>query len=341
MAKLFTPITIRNQVFKNRIVMSPMCMYSCTEQDGKITDFHYTHYVSRAVGQTGLIMTEATAVQPEGRISTEDLGIWSDEHIHGLKHLNTLLHSYGSKSGIQLAHAGRKAVLNEEIYAPSSIRFNDTYKQPKEMSEKDIHSTIQAFQDAAERAKEADFDVIEIHAAHGYLLNQFLSPLSNKRTDGYGGNRENRFTLLRNVIMAIKKEWNGPLFVRLSTDEYHEEGNTLECMKYYAKELKALGVDVIDCSSGGVVPVKIHTYPGYQLLRCEAIKHHTPIKTGAVGLITTGTQAEEILQNNRADFIFAGRVMLRNPYWPKVCADELGIELSAPKQYTRGWKKSR
>ena len=335
---LFSPITIRNQSFKNRIVMSPMCMYSCLEQDGKVTDFHYTHYISRAIGQTGLIMTEATAVQPEGRISPNDLGIWADEHIDGLRKLNDNIHSYGSKTGIQLAHAGRKAVLDGKVHAPSPIRFNDTYKQPQEMTASDINSTIQAFQNAAVRAKEADFDVIEIHAAHGYLLNQFLSPLSNKRTDAYGGNKDNRFRLLRNVILTIRDIWNGPLFVRLSVNEYHEDGNTLECMKYYTKELKNIGVDVIDCSSGGVVPVNIHTYPGYQLIRCEAIKHHTPIKTGAVGLITTGIQAEEILQNNRADFIFAGRALLRNPYWPKACADELNVDLKAPKQYKRGWR---
>src|SRR5699024_4305782 len=227
-------------------------------------------------------MTEATAVQPEGRISPNDLGIWADEHIDGLRKLNDNLHSYGSKTGIQLAHAGRKAVLDGEIYAPSPIQFSETYKQPKEMNVSDIKFTIQAFQNAAARAKEADFDVIEIHAAHGYLLNQFLSPLSNKRTDVYGGTKDNRFKFLRDVILAVRVEWNGPLFVRLSTDEYHVNGNTLDNVKYYAKELKKIGVDVIDCSSGGVVPVnKIHTYPGYQLIRCEAIKHQTPIKTGA------------------------------------------------------------
>lgn len=339
MTKLFSNIEFKGISLKNRIVMSPMCMYSCMNEDGKITSFHFTHYTSRAVGQVGLIMTEATAVQPEGRISARDLGIWDDIHIEGMKELNEQLHDYGAKTGIQLAHAGRKAELIGNIYAPSPVPFNNSSKQPVEMTEADIQSVVHAFKNAARRAKEADFDFIEIHGAHGYLINQFLSPLINRRNDCYGGNRQNRFRFLKEVVEAVHSEWNNnPLFVRLSTDEYHEAGNSLEDIIYFAKILKELRVDVIDASSGGVVPTSIRAYPGYQVRRCEAIKHDAPIATGAVGLITTGLQAEEILQNNRADLIFIGRALLKNPYWAKTAANELGYKLESIEQYQRGWK---
>lgn len=319
--------------------MSPMCMYSCMSEDGKITPFHLTHYVSRAVGQIGLIVIEATAVQPDGRISAQDLGIWDDDHIEGLKQLNEQLHTYGAKTGIQLAHAGRKAKLDSKTYAPSPLAFNDSHKEPLEMSLDNINATIDAFKKAARRSRKANFDIIEIHAAHGYLINQFLSPLTNKRSDEYGGSRENRFRFLKQIVKAIQSEWKqNPLFVRISADEYHEAGNTLEDFLYFTSELKSLGIDLIDCSSGGVVPAAIHTYPGYQVKDCETIKQKTAIKTGAVGLITTGIQAEEILQNKRADLVIIGRELLRNPYWAKAAADELGYSLHAPKQYKRGWK---
>ncbi|MFC4558738.1 NADPH dehydrogenase NamA [Virgibacillus kekensis] len=337
MPKLFEPINFKNVTLKNRITMSPMCMYSCTAQDGKLTPFHFTHYVSRAVGQTGLVMTEATAVLPEGRISPEDLGIWEDEHTSGLKELNRELHSYGSATAIQLAHAGRKARLDSKIYAPSAIPFNESSDTPEEMSSEDIKRTIVAFKDAARRSKESGFDIIEIHAAHGYLINQFLSPLTNKRSDEYGGSRENRYRFLSQIIDTIQTVWDGPLFVRISTDEYSEAGNSLEDMIYFAEQLNHQGVDLIDCSSGGVVPASINPYPGYQVKRCEAIKHKASISTGAVGLITSGIQAEEILQNDRADLVFIGRSLLRNPYWAKAAAEELGYSPEAPKQYERGW----
>lgn len=204
MPKLFTPITFRGMEIKNRIVMSPMCMYSCKE-DGIITPFHLTHLASRAVGQVGLIITEATAVQPEGRISVEDLGIWDDIHVEGLKDLNEQIHAYGAKAGIQLAHAGRKAVVDSDIFAPSSFRFNSKSKVPIGMDAEDIERTVEAFRQAARRAKEAAFDVVEIHGAHGYLINQFLSPLANKRTDQYGGSQENRYRFLSEIIEAVKK----------------------------------------------------------------------------------------------------------------------------------------
>ncbi|SES82118.1 NADPH2 dehydrogenase [Oceanobacillus limi] len=338
MAKLFSSIDFQGVTLKNRIVMSPMCMYSSMNEDGMLTPFHMTHYVSRAAGQVGLIMVEATAVQPEGRISPQDLGIWSDDHVTGFQELNDQLHSYGAKSAIQLAHAGRKAQLDSTIYAPSSIPFNDAFQSPAEMTSEDIESSITAFKDAARRSKVAGFDIIELHAAHGYLINQFLSPLTNKRTDKYGGGRTNRYQFLRDIIDAVKLEWDGPIFVRISTDEYHEEGNSLEDFFYFTHEMKKQGITLIDCSSGGVVPASINTYPGYQVRRAEAIKQQANIATGAVGLITTGIQAEEILQNDRADLIFIARALLRNPYWAKQAADELKHELKAPKQYVRGWK---
>lgn len=339
MTKLFSSIDVQGVPLKNRIVMSPMCMYSCMNEDGKITPFHMTHYISRAVGQVGLIMTEATAVQPEGRISARDLGIWDDSHVDGLKELNEQLHTYGAKTGIQLAHAGRKADLDTEIYAPSPLPFNDSFKQPLEMTEDNIHTTVEAFKHGARRAKEAGFDIIEIHGAHGYLINQFLSPLTNKRTDQYGGNRDNRFRFLKEVVEAVQSEWNNkPLFVRLSANEYHEAGNTIEDIVYFAKALKNLGIAVIDASSGGIVPASVKSYPGYQVKRCETIRHEGQIDTGAVGLITTGLQAEEILQNSRADLIFVGRALLRNPYWAKAAAEELEYALESIKQYKRGWK---
>ncbi|MEC5422323.1 NADPH dehydrogenase NamA [Virgibacillus sp. C22-A2] len=337
MSALFEPLEIKGITLKNRIVMSPMCMYSCTNEDGKVTPFHITHYGSRAVGQVGLIMMEAAAVQPEGRISSYDLGIWNNEQIKGLKALNEQINSYGSSSAIQLAHAGRKAVLDSLIYSPSALAFNENSKIPEEMRINDIKTTIDSFKSAAKRAKLADFDVIEVHAAHGYLINQFLSPLTNKRTDEYGGNRENRFLFLKEIITSIKEEWKKPLFVRLSTNEYNEEGNTLDDFIYFSTQLKKLGVDLIDCSSGGVVPAAISVYPGYQVKYCEKIKRESGIPTGAVGLITSGLQAEEILQNERADLIFIGRALLRNPYWATTAAAELNYNLPAPRQYKRGW----
>ncbi|ASN05351.1 NADPH dehydrogenase NamA [Virgibacillus necropolis] len=337
MSKLFSQAQFGDVTLKNRITMSPMCMYSCFDEDGKITPFHMTHYISRAAGQVGLVFTEATAVQPEGRISAQDLGIWNDAHVEGLKNLNEQIHAYDAKSGIQLGHAGRKADLESTIYAPSAIAFNENYKEPKEMTTDAIKETISAFKNGARRAKEAGFDIIELHGAHGYLINQFLSPLTNVRTDSYGGSKENRYRFLSEIIESVKTEWDGPIFVRISTDEYNENGNTLDDFYFYAKEMKKQGIDLIDCSSGGVVPAKISAYPGYQIPRCEAIKKEVSIATGAIGLITTGIQAEEILQNDRADLIFVARALLRNPYWPKQVADELGEPIEPPTQYKRGW----
>ncbi|MDC3414470.1 NADPH dehydrogenase NamA [Aquibacillus sp. 3ASR75-11] len=337
-AKLFSPITFKEVTLKNRIVMSPMCMYSSEQEDGTVQPFHVAHYESRAAGQIGLVMVEATAVQSSGRISSKDLGIWNDSQIEGLKAISDRVHAHDAKSGIQLAHAGRKAVLEEETFAPSALAFNETYKTPTAMTKEDINDTIKAFQLGAKRANEAGFDIIELHGAHGYLINQFLSPLTNKRDDEYGGSRVNRYRILSEIIDAVKIEWDGPIFVRISANEYDENGNSVEDFVYFSFEMKKQGIDLIDCSSGGVVPAKITPFPGYQLPRAEKIKKEVEIATGAVGLITSGIQAEEIIQNERADLVFLARALLRNPYWAKYAADELGYSLESITQYRRGWQ---
>ncbi|MGM0828243.1 MAG: NADPH dehydrogenase NamA [Bacillota bacterium] len=336
-AKLFQSHTLKDVELKNRIVMAPMCMYSSHNEDGKVENWHRTHYTSRAVGGVGLIIQEATAVTPQGRISPQDLGIWDDEHIEGLRELVGLIKEHGTKTGIQLAHAGRKAVLEGDILAPSAIPFNDEMKTPVEMTKNDIKETITAFIKGAERAKKAGFDVIEIHGAHGYLINEFLSPLSNKRTDEYGGSSENRYRFLREVIDGIQQVWDGPLLVRVSAKDYIEEGLDVEDYVVFAQWMKEQGVDLIDVSSGAVVPARIPVFPGYQVKLAETIKNEAKIDTGAVGLITTGIQAEEILRNERADLVLLARELLRDPYWPRTAAKELGVEIEAPKQYDRAW----
>lgn len=334
---LYSPYTIRGVEFKNRIVMAPMCMYSSHHADGCVEDWHKIHYATRAVGQVGLIIMEATAVQPQGRISAEDLGIWSDDHIAGLSEVVSLMKQHGAKTGIQLAHAGRKATVDGDIQAPSAIRFNEQYKQPVEMSLAEIQETVNAFKEATIRTKKAGFDVIELHGAHGYLINEFLSPLSNHRYDSYGGSAENRYRFLSEIIDAVRSEWDGPLFVRISAEDYSENGMTTTDYVEMAKWMKKQGVDLIDVSSGALVPAKIDTYPGYQVPYAEQIKKEAAIPTGAVGLITSGLQAEEILKNNRADLVFLARELLRNPYWPYTAAKELGVSIAHPKQYERGW----
>ncbi len=334
---LFTPMTIGNLELKNRIVMSPMCMYSCTSEDGKVMNWHKMHYSSRAVGQVGLIIVEASAVTEQGRISPKDLGIWSDDHIAGLRELVGLTHEHNGKIGIQLAHAGRKSEVEGPIIAPSAVAFNDKYRTPLEMTIEQVEETIQSFGDAAVRAYEAGFDVIEIHAAHGYLINEFLSPLSNHREDQYGGDRERRYHFLERIINTIRLSWKGPLFVRISAAEYHPEGNTLDDITYYSERMKKQGVDLIDCSSGGVVPASLDVFPGYQVQYAEHIRKQVGIATGAVGIITDPDQANEILIHNQADLIFLGRELLRDPYWARRAAKQLNYSIIAPEQYDRGW----
>ncbi|WP_138493301.1 NADPH dehydrogenase NamA [Paenibacillus pinistramenti] len=335
---LFEPYRLKNITLKNRIVMAPMCMYSVEDESGKVQDWHKIHYPARAVGQVGLIILEATAVTPQGRISPYDLGIWSDDHIEGLKEVVRLVHAQGSHIGIQIAHAGRKAELEGPIAAPSAIAFSDRYQTPQEMTKEQIGETVQAFADGVRRAKEAGFDVIELHAAHGYLINQFLSPLSNRRSDEYGGSQENRFRFLKEIVAEVQKVWDGPLLVRVSAHEYHPEGETPDDYVVYAKWLKELGVDLIDVSSGAITPKgPSEVYPGYQVPFADHIRREAGIPTGAVGLITEPEMAEEILRSGRADLIFLARELLREPYWPRIAAAKLGVELEAPKPYTRGW----
>ncbi|WP_339258571.1 NADPH dehydrogenase NamA [Lysinibacillus sp. FSL K6-3209] len=336
MTKLFEPFQLQSITLKNRIVMAPMCMYSAKE-DGLVTPFHLVHYATRAAGQIGLILLEATAVVPEGRISSNDLGIWDDTHIEGLQQLVTNMQVYGAKTGIQLAHAGRKATVEGDIFAPSAMAFSDAYKTPREMTLADIDNVIEAFKNAAVRARQAGFDVLEIHGAHGYLISEFLSPATNKRSDQYGGSQENRYRLLRQVIDAIRSVWEGPLLVRVSAEDYAQDGTSMEDFIVFSRWMKSQGVDLVDVSTGGVVQADIHPFPGYQVPHAEAIKLGANIPTGAVGLITIAQHAEEILQNNRADLIFLGRVLLREPYWPLHAAKELGAKIEPPVQYVRGW----
>ncbi|MGA9173076.1 MAG: NADPH dehydrogenase NamA [Thermoactinomyces sp.] len=339
MSLIFEPFTQKNLTLNNRIVCSPMCMYSAKE-DGKVTDWHIVHYGTRATGKVGLLILEATAVESRGRISANDLGLWNDEQMEGLKQIVSFAHSQGVKTGIQLAHAGRKAEIDEPIIAPSAIPFRESDPVPMEMGPKEIAEVIQAFANSARRAKEIGFDVVEIHAAHGYLLHEFLSPLSNKRTDEYGGDLRGRSRLLKEVIEAVQAEWgqDRPLYVRISAVDYHPDGLQIEDSIALAHLLKEWGVDLIDVSSGGLIPSPpSRIYPGYQVSYAEAIKREVGIATGAVGLITTTEQAEEILGNGRADLVFLARELLRDPYWVIHAAQKLGINYVGPKQYSRAF----
>ncbi len=336
-AKLFTPYTVKGVTIKNRIVMAPMGTFNCKNNDGKVTDWHLAHYGTRADGQVGLIMVEATAVLPVGVVRGGDLGIWSDDHIEGHKRLVALIHECGSTAAIQLAHSGRKNRIPETIYAPSAIPLREGGTVPKEMTIEDIYKTIQAFKDAARRSKEAGYDIIEIHAAHGYLINSFLSPLTNHRKDMYGGDFIKRYRFLKEVIHSVKEVWDGPIFVRVSASEGHENGNTPDDYVEYAKLMKDDGVDLIDCSSGGIVNgVKYEVFPGYQVPYAEKIRKEANIPTGAVGLITRGEQAEEILQMDRADLIFIGRELFYNPYWVLKVAEDYNFKVELPRQYVLG-----
>jgi len=350
MSKLFSPLTIKNTILKNRIVMSPMCQYSAI--DGFTNAWHEVHYGSRAIGGTGLLITEAIAVSPEGRITPSDLGIWKDEHIPGLRKLVSFIHQHGSVAAIQLAHAGRKAscavpleggkqldVKNGgwQTVAPSDIPFLGEDRTPESLNKEGINKVISDFKAATLRALTAGFKVIEIHSAHGYLLQEFLSPLSNHRSDEYGGSFENRIRLLQQVIDGVKSIWpsENPLFVRISSTEWTNGGWTIEDSIKLAYILKGLGVDLIDCSSGGnIYNAKIPVGPGYQVPFSEAIRK-TGVLTGTVGFITSATQAEAILQEGKADLVILGRELLRNPYFPLIAARELGAEIEWPAQYLR------
>lgn len=340
MAGLFSPIKIKDMELKNRIVLPPMCMYS-SDNSGKANSWHFMHYATRAIGGAGLIIVEATGVESAGRISNKELGIWEDSQIEGLSTIALEVKKYGAKVGIQLNHAGRKCEAEgEEIVAPSAIAFNEKSNIPREMTKEDINSVINNFKQAAIRVKKAGFDVIEIHAAHGYLINQFLSPLSNKRSDEYGGGIENRARILKEIIEAVREVWpaSKPLIVRISAEDYVEEGNHDIDLANIINFVKGHSVDIINVSSGAVVPAKMNIYPGYQTKYAETIKNNTGLCVMSGGLITEPTMAEEIVQNNRADLVFIGRELLRNPNWPLMAAKQLGYEIEWPFQYARSKK---
>ncbi len=351
MSELFSPLIIKDITFRNRIAVSPMCMYSAI--DGFANDWHLVHLGSRAVGGAGLIMQEATAVAAEGRISPGDLGIYKDTHIEMLQRIVSFIHLQGAVAGIQLAHAGRKAScarpweggkqLSKEnggwsTVAPSTLGFFPDDVAPRALDEKGLQKIISDFKMAAQRTLKAGYKVIEIHAAHGYLIHQFLSPLSNHRIDNYGGNFENRIRLLLEIIDAIKEVWpqNFPLFVRTSATDWAEGGWNIEEMVKLASILKQKSVDLIDCSSGGLVShAKIPVGPGFQVPFADRIKNEAGILTGAVGLITEAKQAEDILQKKQADLIFMARESLRDPYFAFNAAKLLEDNIEWPLQYIR------
>lgn len=350
-APLFSPFKLRSVEFAHRIGVSPMCQYS--SEDGFTSDWHLVHLGSRAQGGAALVEMEAAAVLPEGRISPQDLGVWKDEHIPGLERIAKFLHTQGSRAGMQLAHAGRKgstkspfvgegAVLPEDggwtPVAPSAIAFNETYPMPRALDVTGIKDVVAAFRSAAQRALTAGFDFVEIHAAHGYLLHEFLSPLSNQRADNYGVSFENRTRMLIEVADAVRTVWPEglPLFVRISATDWAEGGWNIDESVQLATVLRGHGVDLIDCSSGGLVAnAKMQIGPGYQVGFAGRIKREAGIATAAVGLITEPAQANEIIANGDADLILLARAMLRDPYWALHAAAALGESTTWPKQYLR------
>jgi 2,4-dienoyl-CoA reductase-like NADH-dependent reductase (Old Yellow Enzyme family) len=351
--KLFSPLRLREIELRNRIVVSPMCEYSA--KDGHPQAWHLVHLGSRAIGGAGLVFTEASAVEERGRISSSDAGIYNDAHIETWRPIVEFIREHGAVPGMQLAHAGRKAstappwtggkpVLPQDggwvPVGPSAVPFDAGYTAPRELTIAEIGEIVGAFKKSAERARAAGFEVIEIHAAHGYLLHQFLSPLSNTRTDEYGGSFENRIRMTLKVVRAVREIWPSrlPLFVRVSATDWKEGGWDLAQTIELARQMKALGVDLIDVSSGGAVPgVKIPFGPGYQTGFAEAIRKESGMATGAVGMIMQPAQAETILSTDQADLVFLARELLRDPYWPRRAAKELDVKIKAPVQYERAW----
>jgi 2,4-dienoyl-CoA reductase-like NADH-dependent reductase (Old Yellow Enzyme family) len=350
---LFTPVSFRDVRLRNRIAVSPMCQYSC--EDGMATDWHFVHLGSRAIGGAGLVMTEAAAVEARGRISPSDLGIWNDDQIAPLARIARFIESQGAVPGIQIAHAGRKASTAPpwegggqipaerggwRPVAPSPIPFLENEAAPEELTVPEIRRIGAAFAAAARRAVEAGFRILEIHAAHGYLLHEFLSPLSNRRTDEYGGPLGHRIRALCDVTWAVREVWPAacPLFVRISVTDWAEDGWDADQSVLLAQRLKPLGVDLIDCSSGGLVPhVTIPLGPGYQVPFAERIRQEAGIATGAVGLITEPEQANDIVASGKADIVLLAREMLRDPYWPLHAARRLGSKLAPPVPYRRAF----
>lgn len=352
MATLFSPLTIKSIKLKNRIVVSPMCEYSSV--DGFANNWHLVHLGSRAVGGAGLIITEAAAVSAEGRITFADLGIWKNEHIAKLKEITNFIEEQGAVAGIQLAHAGRKASHTEpwnggkqlpptdengwETLSASAVPFTPAEIAPHELDKLAINKVVSDFKSAAERALAAGFKVIELHAAHGYLIHQFLSPLSNHRTDEYGGLFEHRIRILLEIIAAVKEVWpeEYPLFVRISATDWTEGGWTIDDSVGLSKVLKDRGVDLVDCSTGGnAAGAKIPLKAGYQVEFAEAVKKQADILTGAVGLITEAIQANKIIETGQADLVLLAREFLRDPNFPLRAAHELGHDVKWPLQYER------
>lgn len=351
---LFAPLQLRDLQLRNRIAVSPMCMYS--SEDGFANDWHFVHLGSRAVGGAALVLTEAAAVEARGRISPQDLGIYKDEHIEGLARCVRFIKEHGAVAGIQLAHAGRKASMARPwdggkpvppqeggwtpVVAPSELPFVEGWQTPSALSEEEISEVVQAFAVAAQRSLDAGFEVAEIHGAHGYLIHEFLSPLSNKRTDGYGGSLQNRMRFAVEVVKAVRAVWPErlPLLFRISSTDWTEGGWTPEESVELARVIGPLGVDLIDCSSGGNVPrASIPVGPGYQTEFAAKVRAEGGVKTGAVGEIIGAAQADHIIRSGQADMVLLAREMLRDPYWPRRAAKELGGTVDVPPQYARAW----
>lgn len=362
MSRLFEPIEIRGVTFPNRIWLSPMCQYSCFAGDGVPTDWHLVHLGAFAQGGFGYITTEAAAVHPRGRISPEDAGIWNDEQRDAWVRIVDFVHSQGSKIGIQIAHAGRKAGMYSPFpnnpsgvvahnnggwtpVGPTEAPFPGYDSSPEQLDEAGIQQVIDDFRSAAIRAKDAGFDVIEIHAAHGYLLHSFYSPISNTRTDCWGGDFEGRTRFVVAVTDAVREVWDGPLFVRISATDWLEDGWTIEDSVRLTRILKDHDADLIDASSGSVVPAEIPLGPGYQVPLAHRIRDEVDILVGAVGLISDPTHAEAILIQEQADAVFLGRVALREPHWPQRAASELGVPRAEapyqPQHFRGAWPSRR
>jgi len=348
---LFTPFSLRGVTLRNRIMVSPMCQYS--SEDGFATDWHLVHLGARAVGGAALVMTEATAVEARGRISPHDLGIWKDEHVQGLARIAGFVSAQGAVPGIQLAHAGRKASVSVPwvsdapiaadaggwvVVGPSPIAYGLGYQTPQELSLDEIKATVALFAAAARRSIDAGFKAIELHCAHGYLLHEFLSPLSNHRSDAYGGSFENRTRLVREIARAVRAVWpeSLPLLARISATEWTPGGWDIENSVELARALKTDGVDLIDCSSAGNIHgVKFAVGPGYQTQNAERIRRDAGIATGAVGFITSAQQADHIIRTGQADLVVMARQLLRDPSWPLRAAAELRADVAWPPQYLR------
>jgi NADPH2 dehydrogenase len=342
MSKLFSPFTLRGLTLRNRIAMSPMCMYSAGA-DGLATDWHLAHLVARAIGGVGLIITEATAVEPRGRISPNDLGLWDGAQVEPLARIIRVCQSEGAMMCSQLAHAGRKAWSSTKgtgpamPVAPSALPHDADWVTPQALTLTEMDTIVSAFQAAAQRALAVGFDAIEVHSAHGYLLHEFLSPISNHRTDDYGGSLENRARMLLRVVDAVRPVWpeHKPLIVRLSCTDWIKGGLLIDDQVQVARWLKAHGVDMVDCSSGGISSLASPEGPSYQVPFAERIRREASLPTLAIGRITTPEMAEEIVQNERADVVALGRELLRHPHWPLDAALKLGHDLDWPRQYKR------